>query len=273
MASFWNGTGGAQLTNLVNRLKPQTGKPQTGTPNTNPQAGFPNQIGSGGPPNTGNPNGQVYAGPPLGGPITYTGSGSGNGAPPGASGGTGAWERMQGQESRGGIPGIPPQISGGGPPNTGTPGGPMVGFPHQWGQPTTAGWGDAPKADWTNYTPQMGSSAGGSVPGAAGGTPRLSQFTATDNLIGTQFNPTPGAQTQGAMDATNGALSQYMNQPLGGQYGAVTPGRSADTQQLQGYAQNAAGNYIASEFSSLAARWSPTAPASRCARSAARMAS
>lgn len=187
MPSFWNGTGGAQLRNVVNRLKPQTGAPNTGTPNTNPQVdtqplGGP-QTGA---PNTGNPSQQPMPGAPLGGPITY---------PSG----------MQGQASRGGIPGMPWQT---GAPNTGTPGaGPMAGFPHQWGQPSTQ------------------------------------SFSATNNLVGTQFNPTPSTQTQGAARATQGALSQYMQQPTQQQYAGVTPGRSSDTQALQGYAMGAAGTY------------------------------
>lgn len=236
MPSFWNGTaGGTQLKSLVNRLKPQTGIPNTRTPG-GPQAGPPLGGPTTGAPNTGNPNGQITAGPnPLGGPITLTG-----------------------QDSRGGIPGASggpkpptlggPQISGGGPPNTGTPGGgPLVGFPHQWGQPTTSGWGDAPTFDANGFKPNFGSSAR-PVPGAAGGAPGaggygLSSFGATDNLIGSQINPTNSALTNDATSAMSGALSQYMNQPLGTTFGAVTPGRSDATTRLGGQAQNAADAY------------------------------
>ena len=75
MASFWNGSaGGQQLKSVFNRLKPQTGAPNTNTPG-GPQAGQPLGGPTTGTPNTGNPAGQVYAGPnTLGGPITLTGT-------------------------------------------------------------------------------------------------------------------------------------------------------------------------------------------------------
>lgn len=213
MASFWNGTSGAKLTQVANRFAPQTGQPQTGTPNTNPQAGFPITTGgASGQATNANPRGAGAMGAPGG---AAGGGGRGAGAmgamgnpASGMGGGTGAWERSR---SSGFTPGqtdsAPFGASGGGGRGAGAMG-------------------------------AMGNPAAG-----MGGPPSISQFSASDNLIGSQFNPTPGAQTQGAMDATNGALSQYMGQPLGGQYGAITPGRSADTQQLQGYAMGAAGNY------------------------------
>jgi hypothetical protein len=211
MASFWNGAaGGQQLKSVVNRLKPQTGIPNTNTPG-GPQAGPPLGGPTTGAPNTGNPNGQITAGPnTLGGPITLTGQDS-RGGIPGASGGTGAWERSQsagGQSigngfGAGGIPGASggpkpptlggPQISGGGPPNTGTPGGgPLVGFPHQWGQPSGSGWSDsAPRFDANSFKPNYMSSTQ-PVPVAAGGAPGAGgygSFTATDNMIGSQILP------------------------------------------------------------------------------------
>ena len=208
MASFWNGAaGGQQLKSVVNRLKPQTGMPNTNTPG-GPQAGAPLGGPTTGAPNTGNPNGQITAGPnTLGGPITLTG-----------------------QDSRGGIPGASggpkpptlggPQISGGGPPNTGTPGGgPLVGFPHQWGQPSGSGWADsAPLFDANGFKPNYGSSQ--SVPGAAGGAPGAGgygSFTATDNMIGSQILPgTDSRQTtaQGYTDSAASGLNSWTAKPF-----------------------------------------------------------
>ena len=270
MASFWNGAaGGQQLKSVFNRLKPQTGIPNTGTPG-GPQAGAPLGGPTTGTPNTGNPNGQITAGPnPLGGPITLTGQDS-RGGIPGASGGTGAWERNQsagGQSigngfGAGGSSGQPPfggmnqsrpiggnmqsalgggpplggpQISGGGPPNTKEEGGPLVGFPHQWGQ-DAGGWSDsAPRFDPNTFTPNFGSSqaSGGvpdymrmsapppkGIPGAAGGAPGAGgygSFTATDNMIGSQILPgTDSRQTtaQGYTDSAASGLNSWTAKPF-----------------------------------------------------------
>ena len=239
MASFWNGAaGGQQLKSVVNRLKPQTGIPNTNTPG-GPQAGPPLGGPTTGTPNTGNPNGQIYAGPnTLGGPITLTG-----------------------QDSRGGIPGASgprpplggPQISGGGPPNTGTPGGPLVGFPHQWGQPTTSGWGDAPAFDANGFKPNYGSSAQ-PVPGAAGGAPGGPILGAPPSGMGwsenaprfdpSTFKPSYSSSARSVPGAAGGA-------PGAGGYGSFTatdnmigsqilPGTDSRQTTAQGYTDSAA---------------------------------
>ena len=254
MASFWNGAaGGQQLKSVVNRLKPQTGMPNTNTPG-GPQAGPPLGGPTTGAPNTGNPNGQITAGPnTLGGPITLTRQDS-RGGIPGASGGTGAWERSQsagGQSigngfGAGGIPGASggtgawerSQSTGGAPlggpttgtPNTGNPNGQIYAGPNTLGGPITL----------------TGQDSRGGIPGAAGGTgawersqstggaplggPQISgggppntgaggygSFTATDNMIGSQILPgTDSRQTtaQGYTDSAAAGLNSWTAKPF-----------------------------------------------------------
>lgn len=184
MASYALGSGnfGARLKSVLGG--PQTGKPNTGAPG-GPQVGQPLGGPQTGLPNTGTPSGQVTAG---GMPPTAFG---------GMSGGTGAWERSRSSgytpgQTDGSPFGGAPQISGGGPPNTGNPGVMAVGG-------------------------MQGQASRGGIPGASGGTGAwerggqgqggTSTFSATNNLIGSQFTPGNDPRQQTAQGYTDSAAA------------------------------------------------------------------
>lgn len=211
MASFWNGAaGGQQLKSVFNRLKPQTGTPNTNTPG-GPQAGPPLGGPTTGAPNTGNPNGQITAGPnTLGGPITLTRQDS-RGGIPGMSGGTGAWERSQAMnQPTGGFAGQP---SGGlpmtgGPMISATSGSAMQGQESRGGIPGMSGGTGA----W-----ERSQSAGGQSIGNGFGAGGYGSFTATDNMIGSQILPgTDSRQTtaQGYTDSAASGLNSWTAKPF-----------------------------------------------------------
>jgi len=135
--------------------------------------------------------------------------------------------KMSGVDSRGGIPGMS---------MTNDSGSATGGTGSQWWQGANAASGrpplGGPQTGGTGYTgfsgPQI--NVGASPSGN-------SQFTPDNNLIGTQFNPTPSGRTQGAQRDTQRAKSAYGNYQFDpnvkGAYGAAND--LAQGQQAFGY--------------------------------------
>ena len=118
-------------------------------------------------------------------------------------------------------PGLPPQISGGGPVNTGNSlSQPMIGS----GIPNQVSGGGVP-----NTTPNAGVGMSTNPNPAAPGNP-YAQFTSTNNLIGSQITTNPSTRTlnaQGATDQAKNAYTNYQFQP----FTAMNP---LDTSRTQG---------------------------------------